>query len=56
MHLARMNGLSTPIPHPSASVTGLVFYHVSFGVFSPFLTMVILQIVELGGQTLETKN
>lgn len=46
-----------PISHPGASVTVLFqfFYHVSFGVFSPFLIMVILKIMKLGEQTSEIK-
>lgn len=56
VHLARMNVLSTPIPHSSASVTVLFwFFTMSLLVFfPPFLSQ--LNIVKLGGQTLETIN
>lgn len=46
-----------PISHPSASVTVMFwfFYHVSFGVFSLSLIMVILKIIKLGEETSEIK-
>jgi len=58
MHIARMNGMSTPFPTQCIyeCLVWFGFYPVSFGVLSPYLIMIIIKTVKLAGQILEIKN